>query len=450
MTLSVSNKLMLAFIGLTSIVLISTLGLARWSFDQGFLDYVNATEAIRLQRISGRLSVLYLAHDQDWKKIDPTILIDELGLTEVGLNSGHPTAIFDLQGVKIFGDRLDGPEDEFTVSSIRLEGQTIAYLKSSPQRLLSSSIETNYSRQQLATSGFIAVQSLLLAIIVSFILVKFLLKPLRKLIFGINEISKGNYSEPFAEKRADEFGQLMSNVDHLAYTLRKSQDTRQRWLADISHELRTPLTVLTADIDLLKHGIRPLTQDSLLLIDKQVAALRVMTDDLYQLSVSDIGGLRYEYNNIDLTEQVLEVLETYKSSAESKGLALDFNQTGRHIIRADKERIRQLLSNLLSNSIAYTDAPGKVMFNLSSEAGKILLTLKDTAPGASFEECTQLFDPLYRQDKSRNRQVSGAGLGLAICRNIVEAHQGIITAAPALMGGIEIKVELPISHEKIT
>ena len=481
---------MLAFIGLTTIVLISTLGLARWSFDQGFRDYVNAIEMIRLGRISNHLSRVYLENNRDWSSIEPSMFKKHLEsrryqdplqrqlmlqcekkkdnpdfvylgpplkqLFESGKNARenqsnrHPTAIFDLQGQKIFGDELDSSDSQLAVTAVTVGGTTIAYLKSSPVRLLNTSIETDYSRQQWTTSGFIAAQSLLLALIASFILVKILMKPIRKLIFGVNEISKGNYSQPFSEERYDEFGQLMSNINHLTYTLKKTQDTRQRWLADISHELRTPLTVLTADIELLKEGIRPLNQDSLSLIDKEVSALRVMTDDLYQLSVSDIGGLRYEYSDLDLKEQVLEVIETYKFSAEAKGLELVFSEADRCIICADRKRIKQLLSNLLSNAIAYTDAPGKIVFKLRAHVGKVVLILTDTAPGPRPEDCAQLFEPLYRKDESLSRRTSGAGLGLAICRNIVEAHRGTIVAAPSGLGGLEVSIELPISHEKTT
>ena len=114
-------------------------------------------------------------------------------------------------------------------------------------------------------------------------------------------------------------------------------------------------------------------------------------------------------------------------------------------IAADVQRIDQLLQNLLQNSLAYTDAPGRVTVALSQTASAVIITIDDTLPGVEEVDCEQLFDPLFRREASRSRRTGGAGLGLAICRNIVTAHGGSIYASPSALGGLRIQVEIPLS-----
>ena len=475
---------MLVFIGLTTAVLVSTLGLAHWSFEQGFRDYAKAIELVRLKKVSKQLGILYRENNRNWSLVEPSILLGYLNyldhyphkltrevlvpqknkginysgigssdpenrLTsfEIGHHPVHPTALFNLQRRRLLGADLDWYNNDLVDLPVIIDGEVVAYLKSSPLRLLKSSIETGSSKHW-TTGGFIAAKVLFLALIVSLILDKLLLKPIRKLIDGVNEISKGNYSQQFSENGSDEFGRLMDDINHLTHTLKKTQETRQRWLADISHELRTPLTVLTADVELLKEGVRPFSDESLFGIDHEVTALRSMTDDLYQLSVSDIGGLSYEYADINLKDHIVDAINAYRSIAEAKGIDLVFSETDDFVISADSKRIKQLLSNLLKNSINYTDAPGKVEVKLRTNKRKVLLMLSDTAPSPGTEDCTLLFEPLYRNDDLRSSWTSGAGLGLAICRNIVEAHRGEIVAAPSSLGGLVICIVLPFGSEK--
>lgn len=113
---------------------------------------------------------------------------------------------------------------------------------------------------------------------------------------------------------------------------------------------------------------------------------------------------------------------------------------------ADSQRLDQLFINLLENALAYTDAPGRIEVILSSSGDKIAIKIQDTPPGVDEADCEKLFEPLYRHELSRNRRTAGVGLGMAICRNIVDAHQGSITATPSELGGLCIELIFPISH----
>ena len=506
---------MLAFLGLTLVVLTATLGLARWSFERGFLDYVNALEQTRLEMVSRRVAKLYVANNQDWRSISPQRLNREL-LPFDGPNSlpppppfGRPrdgeglpphlsqspvpppqgefdkkqrdpkksdveslevkpsqiprslraergprrpnspggigplTALFNMQNERIAGRAFTSGDVEIMEVPVIVDGQTIALLRSEPKRDFDSPIETAFSRQQWLTSGVIGIASLLLAALVSWGLTQLLVAPVRRIIRGVRELSAGDYSQRLVGGK-DEYGRLIQDINHLSNTLEKNQSSRRRWIADISHELRTPLSILTGEIEALKDGVRPFNRAQLESLDQEVVRLRHLTDDLYQLSLSDIGGLRYEFTAVDLAETVQDTVSAYHNAALKNDINLSFKASPSVLINADQQRLSQLMTNVLRNSLAYTNAGGVITLSLEQEADTAILKIHDTPPGVTQEECDQLFEPLYRQDSSRNRRSAGAGLGLAICRNIVEAHRGKITAAPSPLGGLEITITLPI------
>jgi two-component system sensor histidine kinase BaeS len=495
MTFSIAHKLFAAFLGLTVVVLTATLGLARWSFEQGFLDYVNALEQARLEQIAIELGQQYAssghhwgflsedrfarlvrpsppergdtpprhrpsdrtdtskAHPQPRKKAGPP------GPMHRGARYSLPTALFDINDNLVAGQSI-GSLDSLTIRvAVIVDGNTVGELRSEPQRKFNSTVATDFSRQQLTTSWIIGVLCLVLASGLSLLLARGLLAPVRRMIHSVTQLSRGNYSHRTNESRSDELGQLTQNLDRLGSILEANQSSRKRLLADVSHELRTPLTVLTGEIEALKDGLRDFDAAQLDSLDQEVQRLRYLVDDLYELSVSDLGGLRYQFAPLDLVDCVKNAIEGIHQRGAAQGVELSLADPKVDLpagtregvtVAADSQRIDQLLLNLLENSLAYTDAPGRVAIALSRNQGTAVVTIDDTAPGVNDSDCEKLFDPLYRQEGSRSRRTGGAGLGLAVCRNIVTAHGGSITASPSLLGGVCIRIEFPLSGESIT
>ena len=348
MALTISKKLILAFLGLTIVVLISTLGLARWSFEQGFLDYVNALEEKRLQLLASDLSQVYVDDGKSWSTLTeqrfeailwekspenpeeqiragmpppPGVRLSPPELHPTGSSTpgtrkngppvprpppkgrlllGPPTALYSTNGRVIAGTPPGVAEIRPIRVSVTVNGETVGELRSAPRRHFSSPQETAFSRQQWTTSGLIGIASLVLAVIVSLLLTRVLLAPIRRTISGISRLSNGDYAMRLDERRTDELGQLMGDLDRLAHKLEQNRASRQRWLADISHELRTPVTVITGEIEAMKDGIRALDMEQVRSLDQDVTRLRRLIDDLYQLSVSDIGGLSYSFAPVDI------------------------------------------------------------------------------------------------------------------------------------------------------
>ncbi|WP_445773167.1 ATP-binding protein [Shewanella sp.] len=499
--MQISQKLFLAFVGLTSIVLIATLSLARWSFDQGFLDYINSLEQERLASLSDDLLTLYAASAPEFIDDETSILtwrrISQAKLNQAILTHfpqhripkddkasafnkpprpadrmparspdqarqgprsppphirppssnqrrGPPTGLYSAEEQYIAGTVINRNADSISYPLVYNQ-QVVGYIFSNPIREIESSSATAFAKQQRWTSLAIGLICLLLASAIAWWLSRFLLVPVKRAMQGVSYLSKGDYDQRLADsKRADELGQLMANIDHLAMTLAKNRSAKNRWLADISHELRTPLSILCGEIDSIKAGIRSFDAAQLISIEQEVLRMKHLVDDLYELSLSDVGGLRYHFTAVNMSESLDSTLLGITATMQDKGLTLTKHITPMLMVSADVRRLEQLFINLLMNAMAYTDSPGEINVQLMQQEGTILLTINDTKPSATEAECECLFEPLYRQDSARTRRGSGAGLGLTICKNIVEAHNGTISATPSQMGGLCINVKLPL------
>ena len=255
MKLTISQKLIFSFLGLTLLVLIATLALARWSFEKGFLDYMNALEQTRLEIIRDDLAEVYLSENENWGSLtqqDFELLVRQSlrrshrdnrkrlnsdlppGPPKHGRRFGPPTALFDNDNNKIVGAEFNRYDDEQIRVPIIADGTVVGELRSEPRRLINTPLETAFSKQQLNTSWIIGIVCLILAAIVSTLLARGLLAPILRMVSNVEKLSSGNYTVRLNEKRKDELGELMDNLDHLALKLEESQSSRRRWLAEIS------------------------------------------------------------------------------------------------------------------------------------------------------------------------------------------------------------------------
>ncbi|WP_448553270.1 ATP-binding protein [Thalassotalea montiporae] len=482
MKLTISQKLQASLLGLTLLILVATLGLARWSFERGFLDYINALELQRLTQIADQLALEYADNNDQWQGLSkqrferilrqahrpgdmsappppkghrpPPHRMPKHGRDHSPIEPqrepshgrlGPPTALFDNGGRHLMGTPFWDDITEFFTMPVMVDGQQVGLIKSAPRRHFETAQETEFSRQQLTTSMIIAVVCLVIAFFVSRWMANLLLAPIKRTIDGVAKISAGDYQTRLNEQRNDEIGELMQNLDRFALSLDEGRSARQRWLADISHELRTPVTVLTGEIEALKDGIRPFDHTQLLSLEQEITRLRHLIEDLYELSVSDIGGLNYQFSELNISDQVAQAVGMLRQQLQDTGLDISLAAEPNIVISGDSRRLNQLMTNLLNNSRAYTDAPGKLAIQVSRQANFAEISIEDSEPGVALEDCEKLFEPLFRLEASRSRRTAGAGLGLAICRNIVEAHQGTITAQPSALGGLSVVVKLPLT-----
>lgn len=370
-----------------------------------------------------------------------------------GPRGGGPTELagrlllLDAAGVPVLDPARPVPQGQRV--AIDVEGSTVGFLVLAPQPMLTDRAELTFARDQRRGAALAGVVGLLIALALAFAVGRRLLAPLAQVTHGARRLVAGDYAVRLPVTRGDEIGALGADFNLLAEALASQRDAQRHWIADLSHELRTPLAILRGEIHALEDGVRPLEREALVSLRAEVERLTALVEDLYQLSLSDLGALAYRFEPADLGAVLREVVDSRAVPLRAAGLALELgNLPAAMPVRADERRLVQLFDNLLGNSMRYTDRGGRVAIAAARSASGWIVHVDDTAPGVPREALPRLFDRLYRVESSRNRAAGGAGLGLAIARNIVEAHGGTIVAEASPLGGLRIAVTLPIAESR--
>ncbi|WLI87623.1 ATP-binding protein [Massilia sp. R2A-15] len=270
-------------------------------------------------------------------------------------------------------------------------------------------------------------------------------KPIGRLAGAARELADGRFDVRLPADRSDELGELAHSFNQLAHKLEAAEQSRRQWVADTSHELRTPLSVLRAQLEAIQDGVRagdPATVASML---RQVLSLNKLIDDLYALARSDVGTPYYQRMELDLWPLALEQATAFEDKLAGAGLRFAAGAPpAASTALADPESMRQVLANLFENCVRYTARGGTVSLHARTDGSAIHVTLDDSAPGVPEDALARLGERFYRVDASRSRDKGGAGLGLALCRRIVEDQGGTLAFAHSPLGGLRVELTLPM------
>lgn len=211
----------------------------------------------------------------------------------------------------------------------------------------------------------------------------------------------------------------------MAAELEASERLRRHLLADVTHELRHPVHVLRGNLQGILDGVFPLNMEEVALLSEQTQQLSQLVNDLYELSLAEARELPLQRQPTDILGVVRHAVDAVAPLAQAKAIALTVPEPAQVVIHnVDAGRMRQAVQNLLGNALRYTPENGRVSISVTPET----ITVSDTGLGITPEEMPLIFNRFYRSDASRSREVGGAGLGLAIAKAIVEAHDGKLTA----------------------
>ena len=486
MKISITHRLFWAIILAASMAVISMVLIMQWSMRQGFLRYLNTTEKTGVSRLASSLEGGY-RHEPGWGFVsrdaaqwhrlviasmpggDPPPSPELLPGPSPGFPSGSPSnpamgegppprqlpphlahhfdqRLFLLDAdKKVLISQVEVPARSEAIPLLH-QGKIVGYLGLLPRKELSEPHQERFLKEQSLAFAMVAGVVLLLATGLSLLFSQRLVRPLRSLAEATRQLAAGRFSTRVEVVSSDELGQLAANFNTLAMTLEKNEQARQQWVADISHELRTPVAILRGEIEALQDGVRQPDPDSLRSLHGEVLRLARLVDDLHQLAMSDLGALTYRKERVDLIGLLKETVALHEVKFSGKGIKFTTTLPSENTVAifGDSERLRQLFANLLDNSLRYTNGGGELHLGMTCHAQSVAIDFQDSAPGVGEADRERLFERLFRGESSRNRSTGGAGLGLAICRNIVEAHQGKISAQSSPLGGLWIQVELPL------
>ena len=475
MKLSIKYKLLITIIATISLVVVTIFLLGHWSFQRGFLQFVNTAEQARVTELAAELQNFY-AEEGGWAPLvaQPVLLLELMrgndrnrpmpsrpkgrwlsqlmSARQAPLHPPPPdqlrrfearVVLLDANGELLYGFPQLFKEIGYT--PLEYQGKVIGQLGLAPQKRLADDLQLQFVKEQKAALGLIATAIVLLAALLTLPVTGRMVRPIKALAAATRQLSSGNYQIRTPVASMDELGELTRDFNALAETLQKNEQARRQWVADISHELRTPLSILRGEIEAIQDHVRSVTPQTVASLHDEVLHLNRLVDDLYELTMTDLGSLNYQKETVIPVALLSKTLESFKTrlSAQKIKLSIDLRSGSDLTLPADPNRLQQLFANLLENSLRYTDPGGQLEVRTESDHEQLIIHLLDSSPGVPAADLSRLFERLFRVESSRARTTGGAGLGLSICRNIVEAHGGTIEAKASPFGGLWVTVTLP-------
>jgi two-component system sensor histidine kinase BaeS len=329
---------------------------------------------------------------------------------------------------------------------IQFQGQTVGNLTLQAPAT-EAALDAAFLSTQTRDLWLSGLAALILSLVAAWLLTRQFLAPIRDLAHGARQIAAGRFAAQIPVRRNDELGELASDFNAMAEMLARTEEFRRQWVSDSSHELRTPIAVLRAEIEALQDGVRNADEKTLARLHKHVMQMSKLVDDLRQTLDKDSGQADLEMATIDPLALLHETLDEFRPRYVLGELMLDAsdlpqsNADGR--IQGDADRLQQVFSNLLENTLRYTHPGGRLKVSASTRTGFLQLQFDDTHPAPPDQAMPKLFERFFRAEPSRSREHGGSGLGLAICKTIIEGHGGSISAARSALGGLCIRINLP-------
>lgn len=308
-------------------------------------------------------------------------------------------------------------------------------------------VDKQFLSSQVNDMFWIAIIGSGIASILVILIARRALRPIKKLAQATHDLSNGNYKARVEVNRHDEIGQLAEDFNKMAEAVEKNEKDRRSMMADISHELRTPITILQGEIESILDGVKEPDEEALQSLLDEINSLNYLVNDVHDIAVSDAGGWSYTETEVVLEEMIYEIAALYEEKLEDKNIELILESNNQNKIKGDKYRLTQLIKNLFENTLRYTDDDGILKITLQNNENNSVIVFEDSKPGVDKDLLDKLFERFFRVEGSRNRAYGGSGLGLSLCKNIVEHHKGTISATQSSLGGLKITIVLPKKQE---
>jgi two-component system, OmpR family, sensor histidine kinase BaeS len=286
------------------------------------------------------------------------------------------------------------------------------------------------------------IGTLLIIIIISLYISKQLSIPIKKVASISKRLSRGDFeAKSNAKSDIEEIEELRESINILGEKLKNQDMLRKRLVSDISHEIRTPLNVLQNNLEAMIDGIFPVSNQRLSSLNDEVIRFGKLLNNLDVLKEFEDESINLEFEEILLDEFIIELAQDFYLEARNKNINFDYsiekNET--YIIPGDKDKLRQVFINLITNAIKFTGIDGMVRINLYKENNKVIVEVVDTGEGIKEKDLPFIFERLYRGDKSRQK-VEGNGIGLTIVKKTLSLHYANIEVKSSESKGTTFKI----------
>jgi two-component system OmpR family sensor kinase/two-component system sensor histidine kinase BaeS len=282
-----------------------------------------------------------------------------------------------------------------------------------------------------------------LTLLIGFLLAQRFINPLADVIAAARAVADGTLSTRVPVRGPGDLRALTDSFNHMADALERSDRERRAMLTDIAHELRTPLTVMRGRLEGIVDGVYPADVAHIAPVLEETYTLERLVDDLRTLTLAEARQLHFDLRPVDLGELAERAASLFDAEAQEKRVALAVKiEAGLECVSADPQRLAQVIGNLLSNALRYAPEGGRIELLVRRVTDGVELCVADDGPGVPEADLPRIFDRFWRGDKARTRATGGAGLGLAIARQLVEAQGGALSAHNNSAGGLSVSLVL--------
>ena len=314
-----------------------------------------------------------------------------------------------------------------------------------PRRDIVAFLRDSLEQRALTLLGSASL-ALVLAVGLALLLARIIARPVESVTRAAGRVAAGDLSVRIpvtgAGTGGSETARLAHSFNTMADSLERLERNRKDMVADVAHELRTPLTVMRGRLEAMEDGVTPLDLSEVRDLHAQVMVLSRLVEDLRVLSLADAGKLSLQLHDVDLSELARSVVNAYQTAARERRIDLLLEAVPGVITVGDRDRLMQVMVNLLDNALRLTPAGGCVTLAVADAQAGPVFEVRDSGPGIPSGTEQRIFERFVRTDEGRNRAAGGSGLGLAIVNSIVELHHGTIRAWNSAAGGAVFSVQL--------
>ena len=467
MTKSLRTKLSSTILVIVVLTIAIISFLSNYYINRQFTDYIIRQQQLKTQIIQSSLSQQYNQYTNTWN-LDYIHSVGMLSLYEgyiIKIYDKDNNVLWDAQAhdMNLCNEIMEDISERMSISYPQLEGEFTSsdyQLIQNGERIGFVSIsyfgpfffnENDFKflsalNTILVSVGFI---SLTVSLIVGSIMAKRISKPILKTVDVTRKIADGRYEVRLEEiSNTTELDMLVNSINYMAVSLETMEKLRKRLTEDVAHELRTPIAILQSYLEAMTEGIWDATPEKLKSCYEEVIRMGKLVGDLEQLAKLEGNNLKLNKQNIDLYFIIEKTVDNLQVDIRSKKIKVKI--LGEHIeLYADYDRIRQVVVNLLSNSIKYSNEGCSITFEMFERANTVGFTIQDNGIGIPEEELPFIFERFYRADKSRNRSTGGSGIGLTIVKSIIQSHGGQIIVESTLGKGSIFTVILPRNEDEM-
>ncbi len=314
-----------------------------------------------------------------------------------------------------------------------------------PQYAMSGTMEAAYLDAIRSSVWRAALVAALVAVGLAYLFSRFITGPINALKISAQRIRDGDLSQRVDLHSGDELGDLAAAFNGMAAQLDAKEKSQKHLLADVVHELRTPLSIIQGNLEAWRDGVVSPTPAAVAPVHEEAVLLSRLITDLRDLSLAETGQLSLSRETTDLGALARSIVSSFSTRAQAQDIDLGVtaDQASPPVV-VDPDRMRQVLRNLLDNALRHTPSGGRVSVSVQPGGrGVVTTSVTDTGSGIRPEDLPHVFEHFFKADPSRERSKSGSGIGLAIVKQLIEAHGGTVSAQSTLGEGSTFSFTLP-------